>query len=134
MKIDIMNRMQAVDFEFDDKTAVISISGKYDDCPNIKSKKVLYLKFDDYDKFHQNSINKIDANNVIQFINDNIKGINRIVVHCGAGKSRSAGVAAAIGKWMNNDDNFVFDNSYYIPNMLCYRMVLTASQEINKGE
>lgn len=50
--------------------------------------------------------------------------INKIIVHCGAGVSRSAGVAGAILKYFNNDDAPIFNNPKYYPNMLCYRMVL----------
>ena len=48
------------------------------------------------------------------------------LVHCGAGQSRSAGVAAAILKWMTGSDAQIFDNRKYTPNMRCYRLVLEA--------
>jgi hypothetical protein len=56
-------------------------------------------------------------------------------VHCGAGVSRSAGVAAALGKWLNNDDGFIFNNFSYCPNFTCYRLVLNeALGSINEKE
>lgn len=52
--------------------------------------------------------------------------IDKIIVHCGAGQSRSAGVAAAILKYYTGDDSQIFDNPRYTPNMMCYRYVLEA--------
>ena len=47
-------------------------------------------------------------------------------VNCGAGKSRSAAVCAAVMKILCNDDMPVFTNSYFDPNMTVYREVLNA--------
>jgi len=47
-----------------------------------------------------------------------------ILVHCTAGKSRSAAVAAALEKVLNGSDAPIFDNKRYSPNMRVYRMVL----------
>lgn len=50
----------------------------------------------------------------------------RVVVHCTAGKSRSAAVAAALMKSIEGDDSPIFNNPRYKPNMRVYRMVLNA--------
>ena len=47
-----------------------------------------------------------------------------ILVHCTAGKSRSAAVAAALHKVLNGSDEAIFGNKRYSPNMRVYRMVL----------
>lgn len=47
-----------------------------------------------------------------------------ILIHCTAGKSRSAAVAAALEKVLNGSDAPIFDNKRYTPNMRVYRMVL----------
>lgn len=48
-----------------------------------------------------------------------------VVVHCEAGISRSAGVAAALSKHFKNDDSMFFNNaSKYLPNRLAYRVLL----------
>ena len=49
-----------------------------------------------------------------------------IIVHCDAGISRSAGVAAAIYKYCTGDDSIIFDNPRFQPNMWCYRKTLNA--------
>lgn len=50
----------------------------------------------------------------------------RIVVHCSAGKSRSAAVGAALHKIFNGDDSIIFKDPRYFPNMRVYRMLLEA--------
>lgn len=57
------------------------------------------------------------------------KYIDKLIIHCEAGQSRSAGVAAAIMKYLNNDDTPIISNSKYIPNMVCYRYTLEALME-----
>ena len=49
-----------------------------------------------------------------------------VIVHCDAGISRSAGVAAGILKAMTGDDSQIFDNPAYRPNMHCYRVTMAA--------
>ena len=53
----------------------------------------------------------------------------RIIVHCDAGISRSAGVAAAIMKYYTNDDMNYFYSGQYCPNRWCYRKTLNALME-----
>lgn len=72
-----------------------------------------------------------DANRVVTFVN--LHKDADLIVHCDAGISRSAGVAAAIMKAVNGDDSPIFDNGRYRPNMWCYRKVLTAFMNM-KGE
>lgn len=50
----------------------------------------------------------------------------RIIVHCDAGISRSAGVGAALARHYNNDDFEYFTGGRYAPNMRCYYKVLKA--------
>lgn len=52
-----------------------------------------------------------------------------IIVHCDAGISRSAGVAAAIMKWSTGDDTPIFNSWHYHPNMWAYRKTLNALME-----
>ncbi len=50
----------------------------------------------------------------------------RIMIHCTAGKSRSAAMAAALHLILNGSDAPIFGNARYCPNMLVYRHVLNA--------
>ena len=49
-----------------------------------------------------------------------------VIVHCDAGISRSAGIAAAILKHFTGDDSSIFGNDLYDPNLWCYRKTLAA--------
>ncbi len=49
--------------------------------------------------------------------------VQRIIVHCDAGVSRSAGVAAALARVLNHDDAEFFAGRYR-PNMRVYRALL----------
>jgi predicted protein tyrosine phosphatase len=60
-------------------------------------------------------------------------GIDHLVVHCFAGQSRSAAVAAAVAKYYNGDDNEYFagittpyGRPRYTPNMRVYTKLLDA--------
>ena len=49
-----------------------------------------------------------------------------VIVHCDAGISRSAGIAAAILKHTTGDDSSIFENGLYDPNLWCYQKTLQA--------
>ena len=49
-----------------------------------------------------------------------------IIVHCEVGVSRSAGVMAAIQKYLIGDDSAIFAEDAFSPNMYCYRKMLDA--------
>ncbi len=66
-----------------------------------------------------------DAQAIVDLI-DAHPTAERVVVHCTAGKSRSAAVAAALMKAIEGDDGPIFNNPRYKPNMRVYRMVLNA--------
>lgn len=90
---------------------------------------VLRLKFNDVDKDEEGAITEEDAMHIAEFVKRYKDYAGLIVVHCEAGMSRSSGVCAALMKWLCNDDSYVFDNSFYRPNMKCYRRVLNAISE-----
>jgi predicted protein tyrosine phosphatase len=64
-----------------------------------------------------------DAKAIVDLVEAHPEARN-IVIHCTAGKSRSAAVAAALHKVLNGSDAPIFDNKRYSPNMRVYRMVL----------
>lgn len=68
-----------------------------------------------------------DAKKIVDFVSRYKDKI--IIVHCDAGQSRSAGVAAALSKYYNNDDSEYFDNPRFTPNMWCYKLMLNALME-----
>lgn len=113
--------------------SVISITSHGDDEAQVYVdesngiKDILRLQFNDTDE--DDGISEDDAEAISEFVK-HAMNLDRLIVHCGAGQSRSAGVAAAIMKIYFNDDTPVFNNRKYTPNMRCYRKVL---ENLNKS-
>jgi len=140
MKIKVMSLSQVIEFSKQnnqDSYALISIRGYMDPKPKLEKnstiKDKLFLMFDDIDyniekppSENLRCISEKQANQIVDFISKNKDNVDTIIVNCMAGKSRSAGVAAAILKFYHNDDTPIFNNNKYIPNMTCYRTVLNA--------
>jgi len=64
------------------------------------------------------------AKQVVDFANAWKDKVKLFVVHCEAGICRSAGVAAALSKWLNGEDMFFYKT--YCPNRWVYKQVLKA--------
>ena len=97
------------------------------DYDNVNVAGILKLWFSDIPYPDAHAMSEEDGKRVVEFVKRHLPLRPDIVVHCAAGVSRSAGVAAALGKWLNGDDSFVFDSPYKNPNMLCYKRVLEAA-------
>ena len=131
-----MNRKDAIKYSYEphsESSVIISISNS--DEPSLPPfskmqgngiKKTLCLFFDDVELNDEKyrPIDDDDAKKIVEFVKRWKNKVDTIIVHCSAGQSRSAGVMAAISKWMTGSDMWVFDHSYYKPNMSCYRTVL----------
>jgi predicted protein tyrosine phosphatase len=89
---------------------------------------ILRLQFDDViaNKDGKRCITAKDAKDIKAFVQAFQNSVDRIIVHCKAGTSRSPGVAAAITYVLDGDDIPIFSNREYFPNMKCYREVLRA--------
>lgn len=73
------------------------------------------------------AMNEHDANRIVAFVKKYLPMRPEILVHCAGGISRSAGVAAALGRWLNGNDEFVMSSPYRRPNFLCYTRILDAA-------
>ena len=138
--IRILNRKEAKKFScesHDFKTAIISITDTdkadviFEKNEINRIRAILKLKFDDVERDSKDlhCITKEDAESIVKFVNKNKNKVDKFIVHCEAGVSRSAGVGAAIMKALNGDDWVVFNNPTMCPNMKCYRTVLNAFQD-----
>lgn len=98
-------------------------------------KKLLSLSFDDIDKKQYDDMvadgygsvvlmSEQDAARIVSFVKKYKDSVDGIIVHCDAGVSRSAGVMAAIMKWLTGDDSKIFNDLRFRPNIWCYRLVL----------
>lgn len=132
MKFTVLDRTKAKKFSYRThgyKYVIISIND-VDEMPNRFNHTdelvgVLYLCFDDILNEGPFSIKDSDADKIVKFM-DIHRGVEECVVHCHAGVSRSAGVAAALSLIFNGSDREIFENPRFSPNMLCYNSVLNA--------
>ena len=131
-----MNKKEARRYSFEPhsiRSAIISISDKYAIPNNFNLNNsngvisVCQVFFDDVDKNDVNSITSDDAQKIVKFVKwCQSHDIEKIIVHCNAGVSRSAGVCAALEKVILGDDMDIFSSGNYVPNMTCYRAILDA--------
>jgi predicted protein tyrosine phosphatase len=117
---------------------IISITSNADDVayvrPNNMCRGILRLSFvdaeipsllyDETDLFSQSQ-----AAMVWTFVLQHLPEIQRILVHCDAGVSRSSGIAAALAKVLNDDDAEFFGGRY-LPNMRVYKILLGIRPQI----
>ena len=126
--------------EHDGKIAVISISDTEKESPFIFNNpsngiiEQLRLYFDDVDIGQTNCITDDTAKRIVAYVLRVQGSVDKLIVHCEAGISRSAGVGAAIMKYLDDDDWAVFHNSRFRPNMICYRKVLNSFYECEVAE
>lgn len=144
MNILVLSKKEAVKLsykEFDRSVYAISIHSNYEYPArlHLQQSHVLSLCFDDIDGEYPTAISKEDANKIAGFVLNRIPGDARLlIVHCEAGQSRSAGVAAAIHKmlgWeiLNAKNSDVFADKKFHPNNRCYYAVLEALQKKKKA-
>ena len=118
-------------------TAIISITdcgdkkNTFDPAPWIKG--VLEIQFDDVEAGSRNCITIAQGKEIANFVLRIKWGVERIIVHCEYGQSRSAGVAAAISTYLDGHDNGIFLDRRYYPNRTCYRVVLDALRKKGKS-
>lgn len=111
-------------------TAIISITDFGDERNEFHSAKwliaILELQFNDVDSKGHRCITEEDAMKIADFVLQIQEKVERIIVHCEYGQSRSAGVTAAIQQYTTGSDGGIFDDERYSPNHTCYHYVLRA--------
>lgn len=109
---------------------IISITTTADDRAKLPTsaacRGVLRLVFPDFDEPAPNTPSALagaeHARAIWDFIEQHLEGLERVVLHCDAGVSRSPAVAAALAKCLEGDDSEFFRR--YRPNMRVYRALL----------
>jgi protein-tyrosine phosphatase len=61
-----------------------------------------------------------------QYLKRYIDEVESVIVHCEGGISRSAGIMAAIQKYLLGDDSAIRKDGRYLPNGHCYELMLNA--------
>ena len=113
---DLDTRIDTLKVSFDDWNAEQKLEIERDFQHSAQAKKFIYFSEE-------------HAKQIIDFIKKYIDNIELIIVQCDAGISRSAGVAAALSKCLNGDDEYFFKR--YLPNSLVYSTIM---KEWNKNE
>jgi predicted protein tyrosine phosphatase len=72
------------------------------------------------------------ARSIVRFVQKHRESVRLIVCQCDAGMSRSAGVAAALSRWLQEEDEAYF--RHYLPNRLVYSAVLEAARGLAISE
>lgn len=119
-------------------TAIISITDYGDEkntfCRREWVKGILELQFNDEEAGGHRCITPQQAEEIADFVLRVHKQVERIIVHCEFGQSRSAGVTAAIRMFFEGNDGGIFKNPDYSPNRTCYRYVLGALRKKSKTD
>ena len=134
-KLLVLCKSAAKDFVHDKPWACISIGCEPGDWPKINKCQLvdlLQLSFYDLDRLPDpwthgvdNTIvlfNEDHASKIWDFVDSVWDRVEILLIHCLAGVSRSAAVAAAIAKVKYDDDSLYFKQ--YCPNALVYRTML----------
>ena len=90
---------------------------------------ILELQFVDVEEPQSGHISHKQANEIADFVRKYYSKVERIIIHCEYGQSRSAGVAAAISKFYEEHDSGIFGNVAYSPNKTCFFYVLDALEK-----
>lgn len=119
-----------------EKMAIISITDPDSKPANITRSPgfsgIIRMRFDDIEQddfWHGKFLNAMrpwQAKEIADFVNKVEDKIDFLFVHCEAGVSRSAGVAAAISLVKFGTDKEFFNSGKYSPNMNCYKLTLEA--------
>ena len=106
--------------------------------PNLKA--ILRMKFHDVGKPSRRfgiefdslitdiSMTKEDAQKILSFVNKKLTEVELIVCHCEQGISRSAAIAAALSRILQNEDEFFFQ--HYWVNRWVYDLLLENSENL----
>jgi predicted protein tyrosine phosphatase len=134
MRFVVLSRLQALNLDLQEPHGVISIREPGSDMPAIPSndfcRGILRLSFHDRDRPDppESELFTADhARDIVRFVEDIRGAVDALVVHCEAGVSRSAAVAAALSQALYGEDRFFFD--HYMPNRLVYSTLLRVWQE-----
>ena len=136
MIVECMPRDKCIEYVqyLDIPTLIISIRTFHDLIPiELADNSIINLIHTEFFEFNDeivelpqlHCITDEDASRIAKTVKKYKNKVQQIIVHCDVGISRSAGVAGAIAKYLNNDDNKFF-MAPYCPNMTCYTKVLFA--------
>lgn len=142
-RIDVRSKRLAEQYQSEAPWACISVVSEVGDWPLISGvNRVGLLQLAFHDRSSQHYVNhplmahtyfqKQQAEQVLDFVDQHWDNVEGFMIHCEAGISRSAAIAAAIEliKHGRGADNLYFDQSTpYVPNTHVYKVILKVWQE-----
>ncbi len=100
------------------------IATSYDnDIEEISETNKIILKFDDITNQNKNSFNADLAKKIHNFIAEINFEKYQLYICCDSGISRSSAIAAAIFRKYNEDENMIWEDHNFKPNLLVYEML-----------
>lgn len=103
---------------------ILSIVTPLDRKPFFKNPHAIIVTEFFYDEENVMGMSEEHAKHFADAVKYNKDKVEHIFVHCDAGISRSAGVAAATMKYLNGDDWPIWNSYMYSPNTRCYRLMM----------
>ena len=136
MKFYVYSRQKAkrTSYKIKEPTLIISITDPLLNintfAPNSNIVSICRVQFDDVNQENVRPgevlMTPQDAAKIKEYVMAYKDKVESIIVHCEVGISRSAGIMAAIQKYMIGDDSAIFNNGTFSPNMHCYNLMLSA--------
>ena len=108
------------------------IASSYDNnIENIEKEKKLFLHFDDISIIRQNSFNRDIAKQINNFVKEIDFDNEELYVCCDSGVSRSSAIAAAILRKYKQNEDVIWKNYNYKPNLLVYKTLCDEFNLVN---
>jgi len=127
MKFTVLSRKDAQTYKPEGTAVLISITDPESDqmFPDHDYPHALYLKFHDIDRVISgyDTFEYEDADMILEIWEMEKDNVDEFVIHCEAGISRSAAVAAALSK-IHTGNDMEFFTGRFLPNQLVYSMIL----------
>jgi predicted protein tyrosine phosphatase len=104
-----------------DNIKVIIASSYEKNIESIKDENKLVLYFDDITTAGKNSFNRSIANKINTFVEKVDFSKDKLYICCDSGVSRSSAIAAAILRKYKRDENVIWKDYMYQPNIFVYK-------------
>lgn len=141
MEVKVLSRQMMCDFKYHHPYIVISICEPGEPVPKMQLDlnrehvhPIIIHDVDDIEFAKKNNykiLDKDQAREVLEVVERYKDKVKTIIVHCGAGICRSAGLGAALLLIYNGDDSEIMQSPRYKPNRHVFRMVL--EEALNMG-
>ena len=106
-----------------DNIKAIIVSSYNNDIKDISGEDKLLLKFDDITYINTNSFSKLDAKKIKEFVNKIDFEKYQLYICCDSGVSRSSAIAACIMRKYGENENIIWKDYSFHPNILVYKIL-----------